>query len=1134
MTFASFGQRVFSKGLDRAQDSVFFEDIDGRQWVFILYYLLKNNEKILGPRNHLIVANTIEEAETVYEKIKGKLSQYNICFFPGLEYSPYSQTLLSEKNLLQRFSVYHSLSLSGKPHVVVTTKESLFLKGPNKEFFIKFSFSLEVQKILPPEQLAFLLTERGFKHLPIISEPGTFSKRGEIFDVYPISGPPIRLHYYDDIIEEIFPIDISNQKTLRNQMIKNILLGPSPYIFFMRPFQENLRKSLPPPSSVSRKKYKNRELIFTCLKKRETFEEFPYCTSLFVDNPCPFLDYFCPQKSIIYFLRPLESPSAFFEKLEEEYEKTNNDIENNCIFPCTEKFYSKEWKRLLEGLCSISLSSKKSKSLSSLLGPPKYSAQVVKKTLHYIKFLIFVFSKKDSPRNFKEFIGFDDFEDRLKNKILFSQFPLEKGFFVKEDSILVLSELDVFGYKTGRVRKKTHKNQDFFIEQFSHLKEGDWVIHENYGIGRYLGLKHLEREGGGDFLVIEYRNADKIYVPIYCLNLIQKHADGSFQGKSDSLRSNKFSQVKSKARQSAKKLAFDLLQLQARRQLEKAFAFSPPDENYKEFEKTFPFIETTDQASAIDDVLEDMQNDRPMDRLICGDVGFGKTEVAMRAAFKAVLDHKQVAVIVPTTILALQHYASFTTRFEKIPVNINCLSRFQSCKESKDIRNKLKIGSIDIIIGTHKILSSNMEFLDLGLVIVDEEHRFGVAHKEQLKLLKPNVDFLTLTATPIPRTLQLSLLGLRDLSLISTPPPKRQSIKTVIVKENNLFIKQIVRDELSRGGQVFIVYNKIETIEEYRAKIQRLIPEAQITFVHGRLHKMELEKRMNAFYQKHYNVLIATTIIESGLDIPNANTMIVERADTYGLSQLYQLRGRIGRSDKKAYCYCVIPEQKLTPMATKRLNALQSYEEIGLSFYLASADLDIRGAGDILGAGQSGHINSLGLELYMKLLKEAVAEIKGEPLPEVDMEISAPFPSFIPKFYVEDSSIRLKYYKRLSTCSSLLDLKELCEEIEDIFGTPPKEFMNLITLLKVRINLTPLGVCFLRVTGLSIILKLDKKAFDRKRDIQNNIINYFLQGPKDYQLTPDNRIIFSCKKKLNLQNLLDFSANLKEKILPKS
>ena len=1123
MTFASLVERIHQKSSGYLQDSVVFEDIDGNQWLFILYYLLENNENSLGHKNHLIVANTVEEAERTYEKFKGKLPQYNICLFPGLEHSPYLQALPSEKNLLQRFSVYHSLALFKGLHIIITTREALFLKGPSKDFFLKFSFSVKTQGSLPPEQLASLLIERGYRQLSIISEPGTFAKRGEIFDINPIGGPPIRLHYYDDIIEKIFHIDMSNQKTLRNKTVKRVLLGPSPYIFFMKQFQKNFSKRILKPAYFSRKKYLNRQEIFERLKQSEIFEEFPYCASLFVEGPTAFCNYFCREDTVIHFLNPQENPKMFFETLEEEYEKILHDGESGCVLPSPENFYSKYSEELLKNFCCI--------TLSSLLVSQKYSSQVIRKMLQHINFLFFVFFQKDSLENFKEFIGLDKLDEYLKNKILFSQFSLERGFFCKEDNILVLSDSDVFGYKTHRVQKRVRRNQDFFVEQFSHLKEGDWVIHADYGVGRYLGLKHLEREGGGDFLIIGYRSEDKVYVPIYGLNLIQKYADASSERMPDSLRSKRFSQIKSKARQSAKKLAFDLLKLQAKRQLQKAFAFSPPDEEYKIFEEAFPFIETADQALAINDVLEDMQKDRPMERLICGDVGFGKTEVAMRAAFKAVLDHKQVAVIVPTTILAFQHYGSFKTRFENIPVNINFLSRFHSLKESKEIRNKLKIGGIDIIIGTHKILSSNIEFLDIGLVIVDEEHRFGVSHKERLKLLKPNVDFLSLTATPIPRTLQLSLLGLRDLSLISTPPPKRQSIKTTIIKENNLFIKKAIEDELSREGQVFIVYNRIQTIGSYSAEIQKLVPEAKITFVHGKLHERELEKRMNAFCQKHYNVLIATTIIESGLDIPNANTIIVERADTYGLSQLYQLRGRIGRSERKAYCYFVIPDQKLTPTATKRLNALQSYGGIGLGFHLANADLDIRGAGDILGAGQSGHINSIGLELYMKLLKEAVAEIKGEFFIEPNVEITTPFPSFIPKFYIENSSIRLKYYKRLSSCSSLLDLRELCEEIEDIFGTLPKEFINLITLLKVRINLTSLGVCSLKVTTQSIILKLDKNILDRKKDIRSTLVAYFLQRPEVYKLTPDNRVIFSCKRNLDIQNLLDFSVNLKEKII---
>ena len=666
------------------------------------------------------------------------------------------------------------------------------------------------------------------------------------------------------------------------------------------------------------------------------------------------------------------------------------------------------------------------------------------------------------------------------------------------------------------------------------LKRGDYVVHAQYGMGKYLGLESLGLVGAikTDFMTILYQNDDKIYVPVYKFNLVQKYADLDSRHNLDSLRGQRFSIAKSKARKSAQKLAFDLLELQAKRESSQSFAFGPPDKNYEDFESTFPFQETPDQTQAINKVLEDMQKTRPMDRLVCGDVGFGKTEVAMRAAFKAVCDKKQVAILVPTTILALQHHVSFTDRFKAFPIKIEFLSRFKTPKETKLIKEKLEYGEIDIVIGTHKLLSKDIAFLDLGLVIIDEEQRFGVGHKEKLKLLKADVDFLTLTATPIPRTLQLAFLGLREMSLIQTPPPRRQSIKSYIIEEDWKIIQSAIAKELDRSGQVFIIHNRVNDIEQYGSNIAQLVPSAKILIAHGQLPERELEKRIKAFYSREYQILISTTIIENGIDMPNVNTMIVNRADRYGLSQLHQLRGRIGRSDKKAYAYFVIPNKRQLPaLSDRKIKALLTYADVGEGFGIAHSDLEIRGGGDILGAQQSGHIENIGLELYTQLLREAVEEQRGQKsISWRDVEITVPFPSFIPKDYIEGDSERLKYYKKVSNARSSEQLKDISAHLKDVYGAFPQELKTLFNILECRLAVQHIGLKHIRVAGNQIYLHFDEKILKENQTLSKNVVEIFLNQLPSCRFSPDFSAAYTASQKVDPLALLDFCRDIAQKI----
>ncbi|MBY0415740.1 MAG: transcription-repair coupling factor, partial [Bdellovibrionales bacterium] len=943
-----------------------------------------------------------------------------------------------------------------------------------------------------------------------------------IFDIFPVGGAPVRLSYFDDLIENIYPIDLDTQKTLRDKPLINVCITPAAGILAQYDFPVTLRENLPQPGPAFKNKFEFRKALFSRLSDNILFENYPVYVPLFFKNPERVFDYFDLKDTQVIVLNANEVENTYLQLVESlrfDFEQSEENINNENILPHFSKIYDfsyidniKEEKAILidqlnlnmvfgEMANSVDLRLIKTKTfLNEHINPALPKPEYIKEALDFIKKhfeyqgkIYFSSYSESSKQEIQHLIDLQNYSGDLKKRIEFLPFKVNEGFFYEGEKFLIISDGDLFAAKKNKPQKFKKVDLDLFAEQLATLKPGDYVIHSEYGVGEYLGLEALDIAGDkSDFLVLKYAENDKVYVPVYKLNLIQKHADSAAGLKSDSLRTNKFQLLKVKARNSAKVLAFDLLKLQAERQSSVAYAFSPPDHLYKEFELAFPFEETPDQARAIEEVLECMQKPVPMDFLVCGDVGFGKTEVAMRAAFKAIEDKKQVAILVPTTILALQHFNSFTKRFKEFPVRIEFISRFKTAKESKEILEKVEKGQVDILIGTHKLLSDKLKFSDLGLVIVDEEQRFGVGHKEKLKLMKASVDFLTLTATPIPRTLQMAFLGLRDLCLIKTAPPRRQSIKSYVIKEDELTIQTAIQKELQRGGQVFVVHNKVHDIEQYAASIKELVPEAKITFAHGQMSEKDLEDRINSFYNGNYQVLIATTIIESGIDIPNANTMIIDRADTYGLAQLHQLRGRIGRSDKKAYAYFVVPRMReISTIAQKRLHALQTYADMGSGFNIASVDLEIRGAGDILGATQSGHVEAVGLELYMELLKDAINEIRGEKkLLKKDIEIVTPFPAFIPNHYISDASERLKQYKRLSNCESHSLLENIREEFQDVYGIFSEELSNLFTVLETRIYLQTLGLKSVSVGGAAITLKFDKQFLENDTTLRDRVVNF--------------------------------------------
>ena len=701
---------------------------------------------------------------------------------------------------------------------------------------------------------------------------------------------------------------------------------------------------------------------------------------------------------------------------------------------------------------------------------------------------------------------------------------LSTGFSMEDERVVFVSFKDIFGH---RIRKR-QRPKLYNIIDYRSLKEGDLVAHYDHGIGIYRGIVNLEVDGiKTDFVLLEYAEGDKLYVPIYHLDKIQPY--GGEEARIDRLGSKRWEILKRRTKETLKKILRELVDLYATREVVKGFSFSIPEEEYYEFVKRFPYEETPDQERAIEEVLEDMASERPMDRLICGDVGFGKTEVAMRAAFVAAMCGKQVAVLVPTTILAEQHYLNFKERFKDFPIVVEMLSRFRTKAEQKRVIEGLKEGKVDIVIGTHRLLQSDVSFKNLGLLIIDEEQRFGVKAKERLRELRKNVDTLTLSATPIPRTLQHALSGIKKLSVILTPPPNRKSVKTIIARFDEDLIKEAIEREVERGGQVYFIHNDIDSIYGMEKLLRRLVPDVSIAVAHGKMKERELEKVMLDFFKGDVDVLLCTTIVENGLDVPNANTLIVNHAERFGLAQLYQLRGRVGRSNVKSYAYLLLPREGDVPKeAIKRLKTLKEYEDLGSGYYIAMKDLEMRGCGNLLGKAQWGRVGEMGVETYMKILEEAVSEIKGVAEIKVDTEVDLGVPAYIPESYMESPRDKLEVYKRLSSMVHEDEVEDLLRELRDRFGPPPKEVVALLELVKIKILGKRMGLEKVRRKDSNLFLVFSPKALV---DVER--LFSFISKNKSWSFKDQNSLVFEMGGKLSINDIYGEIKRLFEAINPR-
>lgn len=1000
--------------------------------------------------------------------------------FPGVEANPYLG-LSPHPEIAQRRAVGLWTMVQDFRGVVITTVAALAKRLVSPESFLGQCVSLEMDSFFPRDHLIQMLRWMGYVREDPVGDKGEFSFRGGIVDLFsPSREYPVRIEFFGDEIESIREFDPSTQRSV--QMVPACEIVPMREIVISD--SDIGRWHVRAPEFWSEVRFAEslqEKLQFT--ENKETFNGFEYLLPLVLELKGSLLDYLPGSPAAVFFSEATELTNAFREHdgfLEEAYEDAR--LEGSLALPPSRLFFGSQ--QILESLTHRRffhlerLAEKPEGKVESFDFRPerKYVGrfQDILKDLRAWRQkderVIFVMPSVGKAERVEDILReYDLFARRLEGRADLEtalEFPvsvivghLSEGIYSPSLGLHLLTEGEVFGesqLKPSARKVPPREALDRFLSDFRDLKPGDYVVHLEHGIGVFEGLKKIGvSEDTSEFVVLKYRDDARLYVPINNLDLIQKYSSaGDGKPRIDRLGGTSWEKTKTRIKSSVRELAEDLLKLYARREVAQGHAFSEDEELMQEFEESFEFEETPDQAAAIRDMKKDMESPRPMDRLICGDVGYGKTEVAMRAAFKAVNDGKQVVLLAPTTVLAFQHFNTFTERFKGFPVRIEMLSRFLDRAEQKEVLEKISHGMVDILIGTHRILSKDVELDDLGLIIVDEEQRFGVAQKERLKKLKTQVDVLTLSATPIPRTLNMSLIGMRDLSLIETPPKDRLAIQTVVMKFSRNVICSAIDLELKRRGQIFLVHNSVNTIYSMARTVQEIIPEARVGVAHGQMGEKQLEEVMLKFLNYEYDVLVSTTIIENGLDIPRANTLIVNRADRFGLSQLYQLRGRVGRSNRRAYAYLLIPsEEKLTTEARKRLAAIREFSDLGSGFRIAALDLEIRGAGNLLGAAQHGHINAVGFELYVKLLQQTIRELKGEEsLPEIHSTIDLKFDIRVPEHYIDDSNLRLWLYKRVSAVSDEPGLESLKDEISDRFGHYPRSVANLFEYAHLRIR----------------------------------------------------------------------------------
>ncbi|WP_027415771.1 transcription-repair coupling factor [Aneurinibacillus terranovensis] len=1038
-------------------------------------------------RSLVIVTHNMFQAQKVFEDMSQLVPPDRLWFYPANELMLSEVAISSPETLSQRMEVMNELA-SGKRGILIVPYAGIRRSVVPLEQWKGAQFACKVGQEMDLGLFLDKMITLGYERVDMVEDPGEMSVRGGIIDIFPVyMQHPLRIELFDVEITSIRTFDIANQRSV--EKLDEVTIGPTREVFGTREVFIQAAERLEQAMNDSLKKIRDVQVKEQIVEKIGSEIEklrggigFPeiykYSTFLYPAQQS-LLDYMEAPLLIMDEPSRIVESAAQMEKDEEEWKLAL--ISEGEFLPDVPVSFQLDQilapkKRPILHLSLflrqvpkanpqniVNFNCKTMQNFHGQMNVLKTEMERWKKSAFTV-----VFCAADEERARRLERVFHDYqieadvvlqaEEALKSKRpVITLGNLQTGFELPFQHLVVVTESEVFTQKQRKASKvRANLSNAERIKSYTELQVGDYVVHVNHGIGKYLGIETLEINGiHKDYLHIKYAGNDKLYVPIEQIDQVQKYVGSEEkEPKIYKLGGNDWKKVKSRVRASVQDIAQDLIKLYAERQQTKGYAFSKDTDEMHEFEAMFPYEETEDQLRAIREIKEDMETGRPMDRLLCGDVGYGKTEVAIRAAFKSVMDGKQVAVLVPTTILAQQHYETFRERFAGYPVNISVISRFRSKKEQTQTLKGVKAGTVDIVIGTHRLLSKDVVFRDLGLLIVDEEQRFGVSHKEKLKRLKTNVDVLTLTATPIPRTLHMSMLGVRDLSVIETPPENRFPVQTYVMEYSGALVREAIERELARDGQVYFLYNQVQGIEKIADQIRMLVPEAKVVIAHGQMAETELEAVMLSFLEGEADVLVSTTIIETGVDIPNVNTLIVTNADRMGLSQLYQLRGRVGRSNRIAYAYFTYQRDKvLTEVAEKRLQAIKEFTELGSGFKIAMRDLAIRGAGNLLGAEQHGFIASVGFDLYSEMLREAIEELKGQPKKqeEIQPEITITVDAFIPSEYIQDGKQKIEMYKKFAAVSTVEDIKELTEEMLDRFGTPPQSVQNLLFVARLRV-----------------------------------------------------------------------------------
>ncbi|MEW7977279.1 MAG: transcription-repair coupling factor [Candidatus Sedimenticola endophacoides] len=1088
----------------------------------------------------LVLAGDVRQARELESAVRFFLGhgEVPVLSFPDWETLPYDVFSPLPELISQRLLTLYRLG-DIRRGVLIVPLSTLLQHLPPRAYLDANTLLLEVGEEMPLEPMRRRLEQAGYQRVSQVIAHGEFAVRGALFDLFPMgSSLPYRIDLFDDEIETIRTFEPETQRTI--DRVQHIQMLPAREFPLdesgITRFRQAYRNAFEGDPQAS--------LIYREVSAGNAPGGLEYYLPLFFEQTASLFDFLPQQRLILRFADTRERADGFLSQVGERYEQRRHDTERPILPPqrlylsadelgaavnqgqsvllqhheieARGKGFSAAHNFTTRGLPPLSFQPRTADPAAALKG---YIDGFAGRILlvadsagrrEQLRETLGGFGIRPVPvENWSAFLAID-------HPLCLAVAPIERGLWLEDDGIAVITETQLLGERVRQARRgrTASRDADQVVRNLTELHVGAPVVHEDHGVGRYLGLQALEVGGiQTEFLTLEYARGDKLYVPVSSLHLISRYAGASPENAPlHRLGGEQWERIKRKAAEQVRDVAAELLEIHARRAAHQGHAFPPVDDEYASFSASFEFEETPDQQQAITAVIDDLTSPRPMDRVVCGDVGFGKTEVAMRAAFTAVQGNRQVVVLVPTTLLAQQHYDNFSDRFADWPVKVASLSRFGTGKQHKKVLDGLADGTIDIVVGTHKLLRGAIHYKDLGLVIIDEEHRFGVRDKEKLKALRSEVDLLTLTATPIPRTLNMAMAGMRDFSIIATPPVARHPIKTFINQWNDGLIVEACQREIKRGGQVYFLHNEVSTIDNTAARLERLLPGARIRAAHGQMRERELESIMRDFYHQRFNILVCTTIIESGIDVPSANTIIINRADKLGLAQLHQLRGRVGRSHHRAYAYLITPPwSNLTQDAKKRLKAIESLEGLGSGFTLATHDLEIRGAGELLGEGQSGQIQEIGFSLYSELLERAVRALKADEQPSLDRpldhgaEIDLQMPALLPGDYLPDVHSRLVLYKRIASAESEEELRELQVEVIDRFGLMPEPVKALFGITALKLKARPMGVRKIEAgpAGGRILFHGEPKIDP------THIIRLIQSRPREYRLDGEQRLRFN-------------------------